>query len=360
VVTEGQSCKRPNSTSISISLINFATRFRSSISRLDFAHQFCYSIPLTNFATRFRSSIWDSISLINFRTRFRSSISRLDFAHQFRDSISLIDFANEFCDSISLIDFATRFRSSISRLDSAHQFRDSFLAPLPTPPCLTPFVAASPPKSSSATHPNPFPLLSVTLTLSARTSALPATYPSNLSLHSPPHPCVHLPLPSGIPLTTSLDCPPFIRTVSHGDSATTDLTGQLPVESRRGNQYILVTVFNGYIHLTAQTSRSASDYVSSFDSILAFYTAHSLPIPSLITSIDNETSLECKEYFLSQRLPVQFVPPQIHRTNPAERAVRTAKTHLIVLLSSTHPDVPDDLWDRLLPHAEITLNLLRP
>ena len=76
--------------------------------------------------------------------------------------------------------------------------------------------------------------------------------------------------------------------------------------------------------------------------------------------MDNETSLECREYFLSQRLPVTFVPPQIHRTNPAERAVRTGKNHLISILSSTHPDFPDDLWDRLLPFAEITLNIMRP
>jgi hypothetical protein len=70
--------------------------------------------------------------------------------------------------------------------------------------------------------------------------------------------------------------------------------------------------------------------------------------------------LECREYFLSQRLPVTFVPPQIHRTNPAERAVRTGKTHLISILSFTHPDFPDDLWDHLLPYAEITLNIMRP
>jgi hypothetical protein len=49
--------------------------------------------------------------------------------------------------------------------------------------------------------------------------------------------------------------------------------------------------------------------------------AHSQPLPSLI--VVNETSLECREYCLSQRLPVTFVPPQTHRSNPAERAVRT-------------------------------------
>ncbi len=86
---------------------------------------------------------------------------------------------------------------------------------------------------------------------------------------------------------TSLDYPPFIRTVSRDDSAASDLTGQLPVKSRRGNKYILITVFRGYIHYTHPKSRSASDYVSSFASILAFFTAHSQPLPSLI--VDNET-----------------------------------------------------------------------
>jgi hypothetical protein len=72
---------------------------------------------------------------------------------------------------------------------------------------------------------------------------------------------------------TSLDCPPFIRTVSSDDSAASDLTGQLPVESRRtqtkqnnyerlqtihefGNNYILITTYRGYIHFTPQKSRS--------------------------------------------------------------------------------------------------------
>jgi hypothetical protein len=116
---------------------------------------------------------------------------------------------------------------------------------------------------------------------------------------------------------TSLDCPPFIRTFSRDEFAASDLTGQLPVESRCGNKYILITVFRGYIHFTPQQFRSASDYVSSFASILAFFTAHSQPLPSLI--VDSESSLECREYFLSQRLPVTFVRPQTHRSNPAER-----------------------------------------
>jgi hypothetical protein len=44
----------------------------------------------------------------------------------------------------------------------------------------------------------------------------------------------------------------------------------------------------------------------------------------------------------------------------AERHLRTAKNHVIATLSSCHPDFPPDFWDCLLPHAELTLNHLRP
>ncbi len=57
---------------------------------------------------------------------------------------------------------------------------------------------------------------------------------------------------------------------------------------------------------------------------------------------------------------MQFVPPQIHRSNPTEKSVRTSENQLISNFASTHPDFPNDLRDRLLPHAELTLNGMRP
>jgi hypothetical protein len=53
------------------------------------------------------------------------------------------------------------------------------------------------------------------------------------------------------------------------------------------------------------------------------------------------------------------VPPQCHRRNAAERAIRTFKEHFVAGLSSVDPTFTLHLWDRLLPQAEITLNLLR-
>jgi hypothetical protein len=49
----------------------------------------------------------------------------------------------------------------------------------------------------------------------------------------------------------------------------------------------------------------------------------------------------------------------VHRANAAERAIRTFKNHFIAGLCSTDKLFPLNLWDQLLPQAEITLNLLR-
>ena len=54
------------------------------------------------------------------------------------------------------------------------------------------------------------------------------------------------------------------------------------------------------------------------------------------------------------------MPPHIHRRNSAERAIQTFKNHFIASLASTDPNFPLSNWCRLLPQAELTLNLLRP
>jgi hypothetical protein len=55
----------------------------------------------------------------------------------------------------------------------------------------------------------------------------------------------------------------------------------------------------------------------------------------------------------------QLVPPHCHRTSAAERAIRTFKEHFKSGLATVDPEFPIHLWDRILPQAEITLNLLR-
>jgi hypothetical protein len=66
-----------------------------------------------------------------------------------------------------------------------------------------------------------------------------------------------------------------------------------------------------------------------------------------------------KHFFTANDVEYQLVPPHCHLRNAAERAIRTFKEHFVAGLSSVYPTFPLHLWDRLLPQAEITLNLLR-
>jgi hypothetical protein len=52
-------------------------------------------------------------------------------------------------------------------------------------------------------------------------------------------------------------------------------------------------------------------------------------------------------------------PPNNHRTLPAERAIRTAKNHILSVLAACHVSFPSNRWPDLLPHIELTLNHVR-
>jgi hypothetical protein len=55
----------------------------------------------------------------------------------------------------------------------------------------------------------------------------------------------------------------------------------------------------------------------------------------------------------------QLVAPHIHRKNAAEIAIQTFKNHLTAGICSRDKQFPLHLWDRLIPHAVVTLNLLQ-
>ena len=76
--------------------------------------------------------------------------------------------------------------------------------------------------------------------------------------------------------------------------------------------------------------------------------------------IDNECLSGLKDYMRREGITFQLVPPHLHQTNSAERAIQTFKDHLIAGTTSCDPYFPLHLWDRLLAQATLTLNLLRP
>jgi hypothetical protein len=135
----------------------------------------------------------------------------------------------------------------------------------------------------------------------------------------------------------------------------TDLTGKFPVRSSKGNSYVMVCyVYDcNYVKVIPMKSRSASEWVKAYDSVHKEPTLKGFK-PQLQT-LDNEASAALKNFFTANDIAYQ----PCHRRNAAERAIRTFKEHFVAGLSSVDPSFPLHLWDRPLPQAEITLNLLR-
>ena len=75
--------------------------------------------------------------------------------------------------------------------------------------------------------------------------------------------------------------------------------------------------------------------------------------------LDNEISQEFKKALTAQQTDFQLVPPKTHRSNAAEHAVDTWKNHFLSELSCVDPNFLIKEWDRLIPQATLTLNLLR-
>ena len=138
-----------------------------------------------------------------------------------------------------------------------------------------------------------------------------------------------------------------------------DLTGRFPCKSSRGNEYILIAYHYdaNFIIGYPVKDRKAPTLTAAWQSIHKdFETAGTAP---QVWILDNEVSHELKEAFKKHNTSFQLVPPNSHRQNLAERAIQTWKNHFKAGLASTDPKFPLTEWDRLIPQANITLNLLR-
>ena len=139
-----------------------------------------------------------------------------------------------------------------------------------------------------------------------------------------------------------------------------DSTGRFPQRSSRGHEYILVGYhFNGNAILAAPIKdRSAQSLTKAWESI------HKMFIPSNnipnIYVLDNEKSTDLINAFIKNNVKYQLAPPHMHRTNLAERAIQTFKSHFKAGLATCDPSFPLCEWDRLITQSILTLNMLRP
>ena len=138
-----------------------------------------------------------------------------------------------------------------------------------------------------------------------------------------------------------------------------DLTGAFPYTSSRGYKYLYVMYdhdSNGIL-VEPLKNRNATTIVTAWKALFNRLTKHGHTTKMFV--LDNEFSSQLKDTLTKAHLTFQLVPPHVHRRNAAERAIKTFKNHFLSVLATADNEFPITEWDRLLPQAEMTLNLMR-
>jgi hypothetical protein len=140
----------------------------------------------------------------------------------------------------------------------------------------------------------------------------------------------------------------------------TNNTGRFPIQARSGNQYVMIAFHadGNLILQQAFKSKSNRHRIAAYNTIMTRLAAQGLSVDLQI--LDNKASAAYKEATTFKwNATLQLVPPDMHRRNRAERAIRTFKDHFLAILAGVDSAFPPYLWDLHLPQAKLTLNLLR-
>jgi hypothetical protein len=75
--------------------------------------------------------------------------------------------------------------------------------------------------------------------------------------------------------------------------------------------------------------------------------------------MDNQATKYIKKFLTKKECDLQLVEPHNHHVNATERDIQTFKDAFIAALATTDREFPLQLWDRLTPQVQDTLNLPR-
>ena len=151
----------------------------------------------------------------------------------------------------------------------------------------------------------------------------------------------------------------IVKVINAEETIYTDQTGKFPVQSSRGHTSLMVyyDVDANCIDVEPLRNHSDKQMISAYQALWERTNRGRKTKPKLHI-LDNEASSAFKTA-IKENCDLQLVPPDTHRRNLAERAIQTFKSHFIAILAGVDPSFPMNLWDRLLPQAVMTLNLLR-
>jgi len=101
-------------------------------------------------------------------------------------------------------------------------------------------------------------------------------------------------------IIASITCSNDFNLTNHSDA-----TGRLPMQSSKGNNYILVSVFQNYIYGVGMPTRTNESYLSAFSATIEHF--KSLGVPPTFQRMDNETSTLVEEFFKSEDIKMEYL-----------------------------------------------------
>ena len=112
-----------------------------------------------------------------------------------------------------------------------------------------------------------------------------------------------------------------------------------------------------YIKGVALKIRRKEELLQAYQEVYSFCEIRGFK--SKLHTMDNETSKYVEDFIASQNTQQQHTPPELHRTNPAERALQTYKSCVKSTMASLPPTFPITYWCRLLPQIYFRVNIVR-
>jgi hypothetical protein len=121
----------------------------------------------------------------------------------------------------------------------------------------------------------------------------------------------------------------------------------------------MVSCHGGYIHLEPLTTLRAAQTVAAMTRAVAFFRSRNVHLVRI--RMDNQKSADLVQAAAELKLKLEYVTPFAHQPNRAERAIRTAKNHIIASRAGGfHPHSPTTYLDKCMEQIELTLNIIHP
>ena len=138
-----------------------------------------------------------------------------------------------------------------------------------------------------------------------------------------------------------------------------DLTGNFPFMSNDGSVCFFVMYHYKMNAILVKAIANVDDrsIFAAYKEI--FETLEAKGYKPKMNVMDNQATKYIKKFLTKKECDLQLVGPHNHHINAAERAIQTFKDAFIAALATTDRDFLLQLWDKLAPQVQDTLNLLR-